>query len=574
MGNARLLLYLSLAFVSLLLWERWNDWNRPADVRTPTAKEATMPMDDNQFERRDRTQRTDTPLDDMPAAGTAEAPNATMQDTSEQTYLTDVGDKGGSVAVETDLFSIKLSLQGGDIRRLDLSQIPIKINEPQKPFRLLDDNENVYWAQTGLLHDRLPDIPDAKMLAPSHHALYTSARARYEMSNGDDILRVPLRWQNDSGIEVEKTYIFRRGSYLVEIEHRVRNNSAQAWVGRQYGQLRRVPPSENGSPLLYTFTGAAYYDGKYNKIDFSEIEEEPLSQSIIGGWVAMLQHYFVSALIPAEDSDNDYYTKAVRGMGQTEYLIGLRSPALAVAAGTSGRFSMHFYSGPKIQNKLEQVTKGLELTTDYGIFTVISKPLFWLLDKIHSFIGNWGGAIILLTMLIKLVFYKLSEASYRSMAKMRKFQPQLLALRERHKDDRSRLSQEMMQLYRQEKVNPLGGCLPILVQIPVFIALYWVLLESVELRQAPFILWIHDLSVRDPYFVLPLLMGATMLIQNKLNPTPPDPIQAKVMMILPIVFTFFFAFFPSGLVLYWFVNNVLSISQQWVITRRVLEKKT
>ncbi len=566
MASARLFLYVSLAFVSLLLWERWLEWNRPP-TPAPQAEPAAVP-DPPALGADPAAGRINKP-DDVPPAAQGDAPRAqTAPDAPEPA---DSSVQGG-VTVETDLFSIELGLRGGDVRRADLKQVPVDVNDPNTPFRLLDNRNDVYLVQTGLLHDHLPGVSDPAGLAPSHHADYVSLRERYELSDEEDLMRVPLTWRGND-VEVEKTYIFRRGSYLVEIEHAVRNRGSQAWVGRQYAQLRRAPPADDGSPLLYTFTGAAYYDGKYNKIAFDEIAEEPLSQPITGGWAAMLQHYFVSALIPASATQNDYYTKAVRGVGRTEYLIGMRSAPVTVASGDSGRFSVHLYSGPKIQHDLETISPGLELTTDYGIFTVISKPLFWLLDKIHSVLGNWGWAIVVLTLLIKLVFYKLSEASYRSMAKMRKFQPQLMTLRERYKDDRQRLSQEMMNLYRQEKVNPLGGCLPILVQIPVFIALYWVLLESVELRQAPFILWIHDLSIRDPYFVLPLLMGATMLVQHKLNPTPPDPIQAKIMMALPIVFTFFFAFFPSGLVLYWFVNNLLSIAQQWVITRRVLEKK-
>ena len=571
MASLRLFLYVSFVFVALLLWERWAAWNHPPgggsrpqetrDLTTdPPAVSAVPDAPDAPPGRR----HDDVP---QPARGDVSPPPEETREEAPPGALPPEG-----ILVETDLFLIELGLRGGDVRRVDLLRVPVDIDTPDTPFRLLGNRGDTYLAQTGLLHDRLPGVVNLETRAPSHHALYASRRDRYELSAGEELLRVPLTWRGD-GIEVEKLYVFRRGSYLVEIAHTVRNRGAGTWVGRQYAQLRRSPPTEDGSPLLYTFTGAAYYDGRYNKVPFDDIEGEPLARTVAGGWVAMLQHYFVSALIPAAATPNDYYTRAVRGAGHPEYIIGMRSPALTVEPGSDGRFSVRFYSGPKNQNDLKRTAPGLELATDYGIFTVLSKPLFWLLDKIYSVIGNWGWAIIILTMLIKLVFYKLSEASYRSMAKMRKFQPRLMALRERYKDDRQRLGQEMMGLYRKEKVNPLGGCLPILVQVPVFIALYWVLLESVELRQAPFLLWIRDLSVRDPYFVLPLLMGATMLVQHKLNPTPPDPIQAKVMMALPVVFTVFFAFFPAGLVLYWFVNNLLSIAQQWVITRRVLEQK-
>lgn len=561
MGSARLFLYVSLAFVSLLLWERWIEWNRPPPVQpaetAPAGQDVPVAADAMQ----------DKEWDDVPEPAASAPPPA-----PDGTASGGADTRGAvRVSVETDLFLIELGLRGGDIRKADLRRVPVDVDTPEVVFRLLDDQRDTYLVQSGLLHDRVAGVAVPKERAPSHHAIYRSEHQHYEMSPGNDILRVPLFWQNEDGIEVKKTYVFRRGSYLLEIEHEIHNRGSQAWVGRQYGQLRRSPPVDEGSPLLYTFTGAAYYDGKYNKIGFDKIAEDPISgKAITDGWAAMLQHYFVSALIPSRETRNDYYTKAVRSLGKNEYLIGLRSPPIAVAPGASGRFSLRMYSGPKIQKDLAEIAPGLELTTDYGIFTVISKPLFWLLDKIYSLLGNWGWAIVVLTLIIKLVFYKLSEVSYRSMAKMRKFQPRLLALRERYKDDRSLLSQEMMKLYRQEKVNPLGGCLPILVQVPVFIALYWVLLESVELRQAPFVLWIHDLSVRDPYFVLPLLMGASMVAQNRLNPTPPDPIQAKVMLLLPVVFTVFFAFFPSGLVLYWLVNNLLSILQQWFITRQVI----
>ena len=295
--------------------------------------------------------------------------------------------------------------------------------------------------------------------------------------------------------------------------------------------------------------------------------EADLDRTITDGWAAMLQHYFLGALIPPAGVAEHFYTKT---LSNARYVIGMIAPSWrTVADGESGTFSTRLFIGPKLQDQMREVATGLELTVDYGLLTVLAQPLFWLLKTINNLVGNWGWAIVIVTLIIKLVFYKLSETSYRSMANMRKLTPRLQSLKERYGDDRQKLNQAMMELYKKEKINPLGGCLPILVQIPVFIALYWVLLESVELRQAPFMLWIQDMSSPDPYFILPLLMGASMLIQQKLNPAPLDPIQAKVMMVLPIVFTVFFAFFPSGLVLYWVVNNILSIAQQWVITRRI-----
>jgi len=305
---------------------------------------------------------------------------------------------------------------------------------------------------------------------------------------------------------------------------------------------------------------------KYEKIQFGDMTDTNLARDIKDGWAAMIQHYFLGALIPATGEVNHYYTRVIDG---NRYVLGLVGPTLTIPNGGSQAFNSRIFIGPKLQDHLATVAPGLELTVDYGMLTVIAKPIFWLVEKIHDFVGNWGWSIILLTLIIKLAFYKLSETSYRSMAQMRKMAPRLQALKERYGDDRQKLNQAMMDMYRTEKINPLGGCLPIVIQIPVFISLYWVLLESVEMRQAPFILWLTDLSAKDPYFVLPLIMGITMFIQQKLNPAPLDPMQAKVMMLLPFIFTVFFAFFPSGLVLYWVTNNVLSIAQQWVITKRV-----
>jgi YidC/Oxa1 family membrane protein insertase len=321
-----------------------------------------------------------------------------------------------------------------------------------------------------------------------------------------------------------------------------------------------------------TYTGGVIYshEEKYEKLTFKDMDNEALSRDVTGGWLAMIQHYFIGAWIPGKQETNHFYSKVpVDG----RYILGLIGAPLSIAAGESAELNSKLYVGPKLQNKMSQVAEGLELTVDYGILTIISKPLFWLLELIHGVVNNWGWAIIFLTVLLKAAFYKLSETSYKSMAQMRKMQPKLQLLKENYGDDKQKLNEAMMKMYREEKINPLGGCLPILVQIPVFIALYWMLLENVEIRQQPFMLWITDLTAQDPYYILPVLMGITMLIQHKLNPSPLDPIQARVMMILPIAFTFFFLFFPSGLVLYWVVNNTLSIAQQYYITRVVIGTK-
>ncbi|MDH5613898.1 MAG: membrane protein insertase YidC, partial [Gammaproteobacteria bacterium] len=325
---------------------------------------------------------------------------------------------------------------------------------------------------------------------------------------------------------------------------------------------------DNSSYFIYTYTGGVISskDKPYKKISFDDMASENLKQTIEGGWTAMIQHYFLGAWIPQQDVNNYYYTKVLDG---PRYIIGVVTPGVAATTSQPAQLSTQLYVGPKIQKTLENIAPHLELTIDFGWLTILAKPLFWLLNFIESIVKNWGWSIIILTLIIKLAFYKLSETSYRSMANMKRLQPRLMALKERYGDDKQKLHQAMMDIYKKEKINPLGGCLPILVQIPVFIALYWVLLESVELRQADFILWLTDLSAKDPYFVLPVIMGISMLIQQKLNPAPMEPIQQKVMMALPFIFTIFFAFFPSGLVLYWVVNNVLSIAQQWVINKRI-----
>ena len=444
---------------------------------------------------------------------------------------------------------------------MELLNYPVAPDKPDTPFELLNDAPpDVFLAQSGLL---------SSGAAPNHHTRFSAESAEYVLPEGADSLEVRLSWTSPDGVQFTKTYTFHRDSYLIELRHEVVNASNVPWVGRTYGQLQRADVQRSGGfGFIYTYTGGVLSseEDPYEKIDFSDMASQNVERSVEGGWAAMIQHYFAAAWIPPQEGVNYFYTKA---LGGNRYVIGVMSPEKTIEPGQSGRLAMNLFAGPKIQKRMEAAAPRLKLTVDYGWLTIIAEPLFWLLAFIHGIVGNWGWSIVLLTILIKLAFFHLSAASYKSMARMRKLQPRLLQMRERFGDDKAKMNQAMMDLYKKEKVNPLGGCLPILVQIPVFIALYWVLLESVELRQAGFIFWLQDLSAYDPYFVLPILMGVTMLIQQRLNPTPPDPIQAKVMMALPFVFTFFFLFFPSGLVLYWFVNNLLSIAQQWVITRRI-----
>jgi YidC/Oxa1 family membrane protein insertase len=541
MDNPRVLLAIALSFLVLLIWQAWMEDYGPERKTPPQGPiiEEGLP---------DRSQA------DLPVAPADQPPLSSVEEVAVQLPA------GERVEVVTDVFRAIIDTRGGDLREVDLLQYPKSPDEGSEPFRLLEEGGNqLFIAQSGLRASEGAE--------PTHHADFQVDQNRFELADDADLFEVPLRWTSGNGVEVTKIYRFRRGSYVVEVEHRIRNEGEEDWSARPYHQLQRTPLQQQ-SRFLYTYTGGVLYspEDKYQKISFDDMQEENLNRDVTGGWAAMIQHYFVGAWIPPVEQAARYYSRALQG---DRYVIGMIGPAFNVSAGSEQVTGTRLYVGPKLQHVMEEVAPGLELTVDYGMLTILAQPIFWLLEKIHALVGNWGWAIIILTVLIKLAFYKLSETSYKSMANMRKLAPRLQALKERYGDDKQKLNQAMMDMYKKEKINPLGGCLPILVQIPVFIALYWVLLESVEMRQAPFMLWIQNLSAPDPYFVLPLIMGATMLIQQKLNPAPMDPIQAKVMMILPVVFTVFFAFFPAGLVLYWVVNNTLSIAQQYVITKRV-----
>lgn len=464
------------------------------------------------------------------------------------------------VRVHTDVLEAVIDLKGGTLSGATLTEYPVHKNQPDVPVELLNDSTDRFFViQTGLRAAAGP--PE-----PNHLATFTSAQTDYTLGAGQDELVVPLRWES-GGIVVEKTYRFRRGRYDIALDHRVTNDTAGPYQAADYLQIQRryYPPDRSMFDVdTYSFQGPAAYDGnKYAKLDVDDLRKAPFSQTVENGWLAALQHHFVTAAVPPPGVSWNYEGRFVDG----RFVLSAIGPLQSVAPGQTAEFSNRLFVGPKLQAQLAETGKGLELTVDYGKLTILAKPLFWLLDKVHGFVGNWGWSIIIVTLLIKLVFYKLTETSGRSMARMRNLAPRMKALQERYKDDRQAMSQALMELYKREKVNPAAGCLPMLVQIPFFIAFYWVLLESVEMRQAPFMLWITDLSTRDPFFVLPLLMGAAMWFQQKLNPAPPDPMQAKIMQILPIVFTVFFAFFPAGLVLYWLTNSVLSILQQWRINK-------
>lgn len=474
----------------------------------------------------------------------------------------------GLIQIETDTLQVSINPLGGDIVSLALPAYPIRKDRPDLPFQLLElNNSRTYIAQSGLAGR---DGPDARA---NGRPLYTTEQSNYRLADGSDSLVVDLHF-TDAKVDYIKRFTFTRGNYLIDVEYIIDNQSGSTWTGSLFGQIKRdksSDPSSSSTTGMATYLGAAYWsaDNSYTKLKFGNMDDNRLKQTVEGGWIAWLQHYFVSAWIPQADTQNLYQS---RKDSQGNYIVGFVSPAVSVSAGQQGTISADFYAGPKIQERLKAISKGLELTVDYGFLWWIAQPLFWVLSLIHSVVGNWGWSIILLTVLIKAVFFPLSATSYRSMANMRRVAPKLQALREQHGEDRQKMSQGMMELYKKEKINPLGGCLPILVQMPVFIALYWTLMESVEMRQAEWLGWITDLSLKDPFFILPILMGASMFIQQQLNPTPPDPMQAKVMKMLPIIFTFFFLWFPAGLVLYWVVNNVLSIAQQWYITRQIERK--
>ena len=470
-----------------------------------------------------------------------------------------------SITAVTDVLSLRIDLTGGDITEVALKDYPARLDNPDLPILLLEDNERrTYVAQSGLIG---PDGIDKRS-----RARYRSRQNQYSLGS-DDTLTIDLIAETDAQTAVTKRFILRRGDYLVTVQYLIENRSDQRWQGNLFGQIKRDssqdPSSELASGMgMVPFLGSATTlpDERFAKFDFEDMAEKPLNQKVTGGWIAMIQHYFLSAWIPDPALTHSYTTR-VTSAGFN--IAGFVSPAITVDPGATGSVEARFYAGPKDQYRLAEISEYLDLSVDYGWLWWIAQPLFWLLIKIFGFVGNWGVAIILLTVLIKAAFFQLSATSYRSMAKMRAVGPKIQALRERYPDDKQKQSTEMMNLYRKEKINPLSGCLPILVQMPVFIALYWVLMESVELRQAPFYGWIDDLSVMDPFFILPLIMGASMWFQQKLAPPPPDPMQAKLMQWMPIVFTGFFLWFPAGLVLYWVTNNLLSIAQQWFITRQI-----
>jgi len=559
MDSQRLILFFVFTMSVFLLYEGWQREQQSAQVAAvapvpvPSTKPGPVPA------------KSDTGAVPSAPTGTALTQNLAMP------AATAVVNNGKTINVETDLYFAEISTVGGDLTGLRLKQHGGTLDRKQNFVLFTRSADHVYVAQSGLIGTGLPN----------HQTEYTASAQEYKMADGAAALEVRL--EATGSVKSAKTYQFQRNNYVIDVKHELTNSGAAPLEAFAYFQLVRDTKLPDGdSAMVPTYTGAAVYTDKekFQKIAFGDIDKgkTPYPKNSNDGWVGMLQHYFLSAWLPKNDTPREYYTRLVQ---QGLYAVGVIVPAGTVAPGASAAVSVPLYAGPQEQEKLAALAPGLEYAVDYGVLTVIAAPLFWVLQWIHGWAGNWGVAIIILTVLIKLLFYPLSEASYRSMGKMRVVAPKLQRLKEQFGDDRQRMQQAMMELYKTEKINPLGGCLPIVVQIPVFIALYWVLLGSVEMRQAPFALWITDLSAPDRFFnqlfnfsffgqpigLLPLLMGATMIIQTRLNPVPPDPIQAKVMKIMPVAFSIFFFFFPAGLVLYWLVNNVLSIAQQWHINR-------
>ncbi len=555
MDNQRQFLSIALVCIVAVLYFKWVEFTAPKPSENQVAQQSDVPgAPAAQITNSDSVPT----LPNSSAAGSVSAPQAPSAATTNVAEL---------IEVNTDMVRALINPVGGVIERLELKKQPVSLEQPDQGYPLLkNDERGFYVAQDGLLSNPAGQAPD-------HTKTYSASAKNYQLG-AKGVVEVPLQWVSSNGVTVTKTFRFKQGDYLVDVEYAIDNKSASDWVGFHYGQLNRTRPlkKSGGFGQLPSFTGAAYFtpEEKFEKVDFGDIEDQSLNINSEENWVAMLEHYFVSAWLPTSQQNNLYTGYSLAG---EQYRIGYKSlTGSTIAAGQQGVISSQLFLGPKEQERLKELEDqgftGLNLSVDYGFLTFIADPLFYMLNLIYSFVGNWGWAIILLTILIKAVFYPLSAASYKSMAGMKKLQPRIQTLKERYKDDRQKFQMEMMALYKQEKINPAGGCLPILIQIPVFIALYWVLLESVEMRQAPFALWWQDLSAPDPYFVLPVLMGLSMFVMQKLNPAPMDDIQKKVMMILPFALTILFLSFPQGLVLYWVVNNILSMAQQWYINKK------
>ncbi|MBW4935031.1 membrane protein insertase YidC [Marinobacter sp. F4206] len=558
MDIQRIVLFAGLAIVSYLMVLAWNEDYHQQPPTEQVAEAASSQASTG----------TDSMVLPEQEQGAQSGEEFTTPESGEQIASStdaDVTVEGQFVTVQTDVLDLTIDRVSGNLVQSSLTDYDKSLNSTE-PLKLLTNTESrTYVMESGLIGR---DGPDSR--ANGTAPVYQTTANSYTLDEGQDQLTVDLTFTTDAGVTITKRYQFERDSYEIDVRYLINNESGQPWKGNFTGKIVRdqaPDPTAQTSMGIKAFLGMVMSspEDPYEKFDFSDLSETPINQSVTNGWLAFLQHYFLAAWVPERDQPAQFQTTR-RG---PLYVMGFVYPATTVAPGETVEVGARAYVGPKIIDRLENVAPNLDRTVDFGWLFFISLPLFIIMEWFYGLVGNWGVAIILLTVLVKAVFFHLSATSYKSMAKMRAVAPQLTRLKELYGDDRQRMSQEMMALYKREKINPLGGCLPILVQMPVFISLYWVLFESVQLRHAPFMLWIQDLSQMDPYFILPILMGASMFLQMHLNPTPPDPMQAKIMKMMPLIFTVFFLWFPAGLVLYWLVNNILSISQQWYITRKI-----
>ncbi|HFG2024994.1 TPA: membrane protein insertase YidC [Vibrio cholerae] len=536
MDSQRNILLIALALVSFLLFQQWQVAKNPAPQATQQAQ------------------------------STGAAPAPSFSDELDPTPAQNVTAKAKTITVSTDVLTLSIDTLGGDVVSAKLNQYSEELNSPESFVLLQNTQGHQFIAQSGLVGPQGIDVTS------NNRPAYQVSADSFTLAEGQDELRIPMTYQAN-GIDYTKTFILKRGSYAVDVVFDVANNSGSEATLGMYAHLRQNLLDSGGNLAMPTYRGGAYStsDVRYKKYSFDDMKDRNLSapNDVTVNWVAMIQHYFASAWIPRDEPQAQLYSRVINNLGD----MGIRTPNKTIANGDKAEFEATLWVGPKLQDQMAATAPNLDLVVDYGWLWFIAKPLHWLLSVIQNFVGNWGVAIICLTFIVRGAMYPLTKAQYTSMAKMRMLQPKLQAMRERIGDDRQRMSQEMMELYKKEKVNPLGGCLPILLQMPIFIALYWALMESVELRHSPFFGWIHDLSAQDPYYILPLLMGASMFVIQKMSPTTiTDPMQQKIMTFMPVMFTFFFLWFPSGLVLYWLVSNIVTLIQQTLIYK-ALEKK-
>ena len=551
MDFQKLILWIAIAAVSVMLINEWQVFKEDKTTVINSTQTATTPASAPNV-----------------ASSNGDLPQM-IQPGNEGVEISTSVSQLNLITVETDLLRVVIDTEGGDIIQADLLKHKDNVKNPNSVLRLLqNDQVRTYIAQSGLIGPNGTDTNDGR-------PTFVADESNYTLGN-DSELNVDLSYRDDAGVLITKRYTFRRNSYVIDQTYIINNMSDAPWQAALFGQIKRdssKDPSASDSGMgMQSFLGIAATtdEERYKKLAFDEIAEEPFKAMVQGGWIAMSQHYFLSAWVPNQNSTNNFGALVSKsGLNIARFTM----PLVEVAAGQQGQTKASLYIGPKDQYRLEKVAENLDLTVDYGWLWWIAQPLFWVMIMIHKFVPNWGLTIILLTVFVKALFFKLSAASYESMANMRRVTPKLNDIKERYADDKQKQSQMMMELYKKEKINPMGGCLPILIQMPVFISLYWVLMESVEIRHAPFFAWIQDLSAMDPYYILPLIMGVSMYAQQKLSPQAfTDPMQQKIMQYMPVMFTFFFLWFPSGLVLYWVVNNLLSIAQQYVITKRIEAK--